>query len=169
MTWAVLRESTEGTMRTTAMIMLILIAASFISFVMTSIGIGKQVTDLINSSGLTPTQTIWLIVGLYFVLGMFMESLSMMIATVPIVTPVVLSMGFDAVWFGVLMMLLLETALITPPVGLNLFVVQGVRTRGPIRDVMIGSAPFVVALLIMIAALIMWPEVALWLPQKIGQ
>jgi tripartite ATP-independent transporter DctM subunit len=169
MTWAVLRESTEGTMRTTAMIMLILIAASFISFVMTSIGVGKQVTDLINSSGLTPTQTIWLIVGLYFVLGMFMESLSMMIATVPIVTPVVLAMGFDAVWFGVLMMLLLETALITPPVGLNLFVVQGVRSRGPIRDVMIGSAPFVVALLVMITALILWPEVALWLPHKIAQ
>jgi TRAP-type C4-dicarboxylate transport system permease large subunit len=93
----------------------------------------------------------------------------MMIATVPIVTPVVLAMGFDAVWFGVLMMLLLETALITPPVGLNLFVVQGVRSRGPIRDVMIGSAPFVVALLVMITALILWPEVALWLPHKIAQ
>src|SRR3546814_7438154 len=100
-------------------------------------------------------QTMWLIIALYLVLGMFMESLSMMIATVPIITPVVISMGFDPVWFGILMMVLLETALITPPVGLNLFVVQGVRSRGQIRDVMIGSLPFVVAMLALIVVMVL--------------
>jgi len=106
-----------------------------------------------------------MIVGLYLVLGMFMESLSMMIATVPIITPVVIGMGYDPVWFGVLMMLLLETALVTPPVGLNLFIVQGVRPRGQIRDVMIGSLPFVVTLLAMIVLLMLVPDLALWLPR----
>ena len=168
LTWKMLRDALEGTMRTTAMIMLILIAATFLSFVVTSVGIGRQVTDLVTSSGLTPMQTMWMIVALYLVLGMFMESLSMMIATVPIITPVVITMGFDPVWFGVLMMLLLETALITPPVGLNLFIVQGVRPHGQIRDVMIGSLPFVIALLAMIVALLLVPDLALWLPRAVG-
>jgi TRAP-type C4-dicarboxylate transport system permease large subunit len=147
--------------------MLILIAATFLSFVITSIGIGRQVTDLITSSGLSPMQTIWMLVGLYLVLGMFMESLSMMIATVPIITPVVVGMGFDPVWFGVLMMLLLETALITPPVGVNLFIVQGVRSRGQIKDVMVGSLPFALTLLAMIVLLILVPDLALWLPHAL--
>jgi C4-dicarboxylate transporter DctM subunit len=168
LTLAMLRESLEGTMRTTGMIMLILVAATFLSFVMTSVGIGKQVTELITQSGMTPKQTMWMIVALYLVLGMFMESLSMMIATVPIITPVVVAMGFDTVWFGVLMMLLLETALITPPVGLNLFIVQGVRSRGQIRDVMIGSLPFAIALLVMIVVLVLFPDLALWLPRTVG-
>ncbi len=169
LTGAMLREALEGTMRTTAMIMLILIAATFLSFVVTSVGIGRQVTELITNSGLTPMQTMWMIVGLYLVLGMFMESLSMMIATVPIITPVVITMGFDPIWFGVLMMLLLETALITPPVGLNLFIVQGVRPRGQIRDVMIGSLPFVVAMLAMIVVLVLYPDIAMWLPNNVGR
>jgi C4-dicarboxylate transporter, DctM subunit len=168
LTWAMLAEALEGTMRTTAMIMLILIAATFLSFVVTSVGIGRQVTDLITQSGLTPMQTMWMIVALYLVLGMFMESLSMMIATVPIITPVVIAMGFDPVWFGILMMVLLETALITPPVGLNLFIVQGVRPRGQIRDVMIGSLPFVVAMLAMVVVLVLYPDLALWLPRTVG-
>lgn len=168
LSWSMLRESCEGTMRTTGMIMLILIAATFLSFVVTSVGIGNQVTMLITESGLTPVQTMWMIVALYLVLGMFMESLSMMIATVPIITPVVISMGYDPVWFGVLMMLLLETALVTPPVGLNLFIVQGVRPRGQIRDVMIGSLPFVVTLLAMIVLLMLVPDLALWLPRVAG-
>jgi C4-dicarboxylate transporter DctM subunit len=168
LTWRTVRETLEGTMRTTAMIMLILVGATFFSFVMTSVGIGRQVTELIGRSGLSPQGTLWLIVGIYLVLGMFMESLSMMIATVPIVTPIVVQLGFDPVWFGVLMMLLLETALITPPVGFNLFVVQGVRPGGQIKDVIIGSLPFVVTLLAMIALLVFFPGLALWLPRVSG-
>jgi C4-dicarboxylate transporter DctM subunit len=169
LTWQTLREALEGTMRTTAMIMLILVGATFFSFVMTSVGIGRQVTELIGRSGLSPQGTLWLIVGIYLILGMFMESLSMMIATVPIVTPIVMQLGFDPVWFGVLMMLLLETALITPPVGFNLFVVQGVRPAGQIKDVIIGSLPFVVTLLAMIALLVLFPDLALWLPRISGK
>ena len=128
----------------------------------------RQVTGLITESGLSPMQTMWMLIGLYLILGMFMESLSMMIATVPIITPVVIAMGFDPVWFGILMMVLLETALITPPVGLNLFIVQGVRPRGQIRDVMIGSLPFVVAMLAMVVVLVLYPDLALWLPRTVG-
>ena len=153
LSWAMLRAVFVGTMRTTAMIMLILIAAYFLNFIIGSIGLGRLVTEVIGNLGLSTTQTIIAIVIFYFILGMFMETLSMMVATVPLVMPVVLSLGLDPVWFGVMMMLLLETALITPPVGFNLFVVQGVRERGPVKDVIIGAAPFVGTLLVMIGLL----------------
>jgi tripartite ATP-independent transporter DctM subunit len=162
--WRMLADTFEGTMRTTAMIMAILIAAYFVNFVITSIGLSGKVTGLVTSLGLSPTATIVVIVLFYLVLGMFMESLSMLVATVPLITPVVVALGFNTVWFGVLMMLLLETALITPPVGFNLFVVQGVRPRGQVYDVIVGSLPFVVTLMVMIAALIAFPQIALWLP-----
>ena len=106
------------------------------------------------------------IIVFYLVLGMFMETLAMMIATVPIITPVVLALGFDPVWFGILVMLLIETAMITPPVGSNLFVIQGVRGRGHVHEVMFGAAPFVVALLVMIGLIVLWPEIALWVPNN---
>ena len=166
--WRMLADTFEGTMRTTAMIMAILIAAYILNFIITSIGLSGKVTGLVTSLGLSPTATIVVIVLFYLVLGMFMESLSMLVATVPIITPVVLALGFNPVWFGVIMMLLLETALITPPVGFNLFVVQGVRPRGQVYDVIIGAAPFVVTLMVMIALLIAFPQIALWLPQAAG-
>ena len=168
LSWRMLADTFEGTMRTTAMIMAILMAAYFVNFVITSIGLSGKVTTLVTSLGLSPMGTMVVIVLFYLVLGMFMESLSMLVATVPIITPVVMALGFNPVWFGVLMMLLIETALITPPVGFNLFVVQGVRPRGQIHDVIIGSAPFVVTLLIMVALLLAYPQIALWLPQTMA-
>ena len=168
LSWAILRDTFEGTMKTTAMIMAILIAAYFVNFVITSIGLSGKVMSYVTGFGLSPTGTIIAIVLFYLVLGMFMESLSMLVATVPIITPVVVGLGFNPIWFGVLMMLLIETALITPPVGFNLFVVQGVRSRGQIYDVIIGSAPFVITLMAMIALLVAYPQIALWLPAKLS-
>jgi C4-dicarboxylate transporter, DctM subunit len=165
LTWRMLADTFEGTMVTTAMIMAILIAAYFVNFVVTSIGLSNKVMGLITGLGLSPLGTIAVIVAFYVVLGMFLESLSMLVATVPIVTPVVVALGFNPVWFGILMMLLVETALITPPVGFNLFVVQGVRPRGQIYDVIIGSSPFVITLMVMIGLLIAFPQIALWLPE----
>ncbi len=108
--------------------------------------------------------TLLVIVAFYLVLGCFMETLSMMVCTVPIFTPIIVGLGFDPVWFGVLIILLVETAMVTPPVGINLFVVQGMRERGQIADVIIGAIPFVFALVIMIGILIVYPNLALWLP-----
>jgi len=109
--------------------------------------------------------TLALIVAIYLVLGCFMETLSMLIATTPLIAPIVLSLGYDPVWFGVVLMILLEMALITPPIGVNLFVVQGVRGRGSINQVMVGSLPFLGAMLFMVVLLIALPDIALWLPQ----
>jgi tripartite ATP-independent transporter DctM subunit len=169
LTWPMLRATIEGTMRTSAMIMAILMAAYFLNFVLSAVGLTGQVNALVTGLGLTPLQTLLAVVGFYLVLGMFMETLTMMVATVPIITPVIIAQGFDPVWFGVLMMLLIETAMITPPVGINLFVVQGVRGRGQLHDVMLGAAPFVVTLLLMTALLILFPQIALWLPELLSR
>jgi C4-dicarboxylate transporter DctM subunit len=169
LSWPMLRATVEGTMRTSAMIMAILIGAYFLNFVLTSIGLTGRVNEIVLNLGLSPMETLISVVVFYVILGMFMETLTMMVATVPIITPVIVAQGFDPVWFGVLIMLLVETAMITPPVGINLFVVQGVRGRGQLHDVIIGSAPFVVTLLLMIALLILFPQLALWIPQALAR
>ncbi|WP_421999093.1 TRAP transporter large permease [Reyranella sp.] len=154
----------EGTMRTTAMIMAILLAAYFLNFVITSIGLTGQVNRFITSLGLSKLELLLVVVGFYFVLGMFMETLSMMVATVPIIAPILFKAGYDQVWFGIIVIILMELAMITPPVGINLYVVQGLRKRGRIDDVIIGAAPFVITMMLMIVVLVVWPDVALWLP-----
>ncbi|MGC9369259.1 MAG: TRAP transporter large permease [Paracoccaceae bacterium] len=164
----VLLAAFEGTMRTTAMIILIIIAAYFLNLVFSAIGLAAAMEHFVSTLGLGPYQTVLVIAGFYIILGCFMETLSMMIATVPIVTPIVVSLGFDPVWFGIVLMLLLETALVTPPIGLNLFVVQSIRpARGTMNDVMMGAMPFVGVLLVMIGLVIAFPSIALWLPGMI--
>ena len=158
-------EAIEGTLVTTGFIMIIVVAAYFLNFVFSFVGLTSHVNSLITSLDLSPYAILAVVIVFYLVLGMFMETLSMMVATVPIITPVIIAAGFDPVWFGILMILLIETALITPPVGFNLFIIQGVRGRGQVHDVMIGAIPFVVALQIVIVLIIVFPQIPLWLPE----
>jgi TRAP-type C4-dicarboxylate transport system permease large subunit len=148
--------------------MIIVFAAIFLNFVLGFMGITQAMLNFIAELGLTPVQTILLIVVFYLILGMFMETLSMMLTTVPVVFPIVMSLGvpeFSDVWFGILITILMEAALITPPIGVNLYVVQGIRDRGgKFNDVALGAAPFVVAMLVMILLLIAAPSIATWLP-----
>ena len=153
-----------GTMRTTAMIMLIVMISYFLNFVLAFLGIPQALTQFIDDLGFSPTMTMVLIVVFFVVLGCFLESLSMLVTMTPLVAPIVIGLGFDPVWFGVVMILLLEVALITPPVGINLYVVQAIRERGEMADVMLGALPFVVGMFILIGLLIAYPQIALWLP-----
>jgi C4-dicarboxylate transporter, DctM subunit len=159
-----LREAVEGTMRTTAMIMLIILAAVFLNFVLAAIGLTRTLAEFLNGLGLGPLGTLLVIVAFYVILGCFMETLSMLITTTPLIAPIVFDLGYDPVWFGILLMVLLETALITPPIGVNLYVVQGVRNRGQIADVIVGALPFVLMMFVMAGLLIAFPQIALWLP-----
>jgi TRAP-type C4-dicarboxylate transport system permease large subunit len=147
------------------MIMAILVAAYFLNFVITSIGLTTQVNRFITSLGLSPTELLVAVIVFYVILGMFMETLSMMVATVPIIAPIMFQAGYDPIWFGILVILLMETAMITPPVGINLYVVQGLRKRGRIDDVIIGTLPFVVTLVLMMVVLSVFPDLALVLPR----
>jgi TRAP-type C4-dicarboxylate transport system permease large subunit len=168
LTLAVLLRAFEGTVRTTCMVMLIIIAAFFLNFVMVSIGLVKAVTDSVLGLGLSPLAMLVAIIIFYLILGCFMETLSMMIATTPVVVPVITALGYSPVWWGIVFVILMEAALITPPVGLNLYVVQAVRGGGRFADLCIGSLPFVAAMIVMIGLLIAFPQLALWLPSVLN-
>ncbi len=165
LSFSMLREVMEGTMRSTAMIMLIVIAAGFLNFVMSATGITTALTESISGLGLSPGWMLLVVVVFYVVLGCFMETLSMMIVTIPIVAPIMVGLGYDPIWLGIVIVVLVETALITPPVGMNLFVVQSLRKGGSMNAVILGSQPFVLALFVMVALLAVFPDLAMWLPR----
>ncbi|MGO3714022.1 TRAP transporter large permease [Alcaligenes aquatilis] len=168
MSWNMIKEVLEGTMKSTAMIMLIVIGSAFLNFVMSATGLTTALTDAITGLGVSPITMLLIIVVFYLVLGCFMETLSMMITTIPIVAPIMIALGFDPIWVGIAIIILVEVALITPPVGLNLFVVQSLRKSGSMNDVMLGSLPFVIMLLSMVGLLAIFPDLALWLPRLFG-
>lgn len=164
LTTQMLLDALDGTMRTTGMIMLIVMAAWFLNFVLSAMGLVSAVNNAVSAMGLGPYALLLMVIVIYLVLGFVMDPLPMMIVTVPVLTPMVVSAGFDPIWFGILIVLLCETALITPPIGMNLFVVQGVRRRGDILDLMIGVTPFILALGAVILLVVLFPAIALWLP-----
>lgn len=166
-TWRMVVDSVIGTVKITSMIMLVVIGASFLNFTLSAAGLSGELRAFLEGLGLSPFAMLLVIVLLYIVLGFFIETLSLMVITIPIVVPIILSLGYDPIWFGILMIVLIEMALITPPVGLNLYVVQGARRGGSMGEVMIGAIPFVLAMLAMVAALIALPDLALYLPRTL--
>lgn len=164
---AMILHACQRTMRTTCMVILIVLAAQLLNFVMVSIGLADQIKATVAAIDAPPLAILAAIVAIYLVLGCFMETLSLMIATTPIVVPIIVALGYDPVWFGVLFMVLIEMALITPPIGMNLFVVQSVRGEGNFRDVSLGAVPFVGAMLLMVVLLIAVPSLATWLPSLV--
>ncbi|MEM6593572.1 MAG: TRAP transporter large permease [Pseudomonadota bacterium] len=165
--WAMMRDSLLGTIKVTSMIMLIIIGASFLNFTLSSAGLGRELTAFLEGLGLSPLGFIMVVVIIYIVLGFFIETLSLMVVTIPIIVPMVLAQGYDVIWFGILMIVLIEMALITPPVGLNLYVVQGARKSGSLNEVMLGALPYCLVMLAMAFALIAFPDIALFLPKAL--
>ena len=159
-----LLASLKGTVRTSAMIMLVVIGAYVLNFVLTAAGVSRALQMFLQNLGFGALATLMVIVLIYIVLGFFIETLSLMVATIPIVVPIIVELGYDKVWFGILMIILVEMALITPPVGLNLYVVQGARKSGSFSDVIVGVIPYALAMLVMVGLLIIFPMIALYLP-----
>lgn len=168
LSFAMLRDAAEGTIRTSAMILLIFVAASFLNFVIATTGLTAALNSFIAELGWSPFQMLLIIIAFYLVLGCFMETMSMMITTVPVITPIVVAMGYDPIWFGIVVIILVEAAMITPPVGVNLYIVQAVRREGSLNSIIVGALPFVIAMLALIGLLIAFPEIALWLPSVLS-
>ncbi|MEM6945640.1 MAG: TRAP transporter large permease subunit, partial [Pseudomonadota bacterium] len=168
LTLAAIHAALLGTVKVTGMIIFIILAASYLNYTLGAAGLGRELEALLESLNLGPLETMLVIIGLYIVLGFFIETLSLMVATIPIVAPIVVAIGYDPVWFGIMLILLVEMALITPPVGLNLFVVQAARRAagapGGLGIVMAGAAPYAAAMLLMAFLLLAVPGLALWLP-----
>lgn len=164
LSWSMMVEVFIGTVRTSSMMILITLLAFLLNFVIGATGMASTVNDLVRGLNWSPLATMLLILAVYLVLGMFMDTLAMIVLTIPIVTPIVVGLGYDPIWFGVMMVLVAETSVLTPPIGMLCYVVHGVRGRGDLTDVFIGVTPFIIALMAMIALMLAAPQLALWLP-----
>ena len=178
----IIQDSTTSTARTTGMIFLILLAALTLSFAFARLGISQQAAQVITGLDLNDWQLVLALVLFYLVLGTFMESFAMMVTTVPILLPALQQAGVDLIWFGVIMVLLVEAALISPPEGINLYVLHGVRQdvdreqaeranetmrQSTIKDVWIGVLPFMACMAVTTGLVLAVPQIALWLPDLI--
>ena len=178
----IVQDAFTSTVRTTGMIFLIVLAAFTLSFAFARLGISQQIAEAISGLGLNDWQLVLVLVVFYLILGTFMESFAMMVTTVPILLPTLEGAGVDLVWFGVIMVLLVEAALISPPEGINLYVLHGVRLdvdreqaeaanevlqQSTIADVWIGVLPFMGCMAITTALVLFIPEIALALPDYI--
>ena len=153
-----------ATVKTTCMVALIIIGAQILSTALTYSGVSRTVSEWIMGLGLGKWEFFVALVVLYIVLGCFVDGISMIYMTLPVLLPVVKAFGFDLIWFGVILTVLIELGQITPPVGLNLFTIHAISGGAKFSEVAMGSPPYVVLMLIVILLLCFWPEIALWLP-----
>jgi tripartite ATP-independent transporter DctM subunit len=164
LSWNMLSRAFEATLRTTGMIILITLAAFFLNFVLSSVGLTTMLVDTVKGLDLPPLGMMLAIIAFYLLLGCFMDTLAMLVTTAPLTVPIVVALGYDPVWFGIMLIVLCEMGQLTPPFGMNLFVVHSVRGEGKFMDVVIGVLPFLAVLLVMIALLLAVPQLATWLP-----
>lgn len=149
--------------RNSAMLFLILAAAALLGNVLTKLRIPNQMVDLVTQYGVSQLTFLLAVMLLIFVLGMFLETISIILITTPVVLPVLAALQISPIWYGILLTINLELALITPPVGLNLFAIKAI-TRAPIGDIIAGVTPYVLLLILGLALVLFFPAIALWLP-----
>jgi C4-dicarboxylate transporter DctM subunit len=152
------------TTATTAMVYAMIIGAQSFSFFVLVSSLTESVTAFIGGLGWNKLALISVILVGYLLLGTVMESFAMMIITVPIITPLIVQIGYPVVWWGIVMMCVVETGMIHPPFGLNVFVLKGITPDVPMWTIYRGVAPFVVADLIKLILMVLFPAITLWLP-----
>ena len=152
------------TIKTTAMVFFILIGAHFFAPFLALTRIPVNLADWIGDLAIPAFAVLMVIIVVYIVLGTFMEGFAMMVLTVPIVLPIITTLGYDPIWFGIIMVLVLEMGLISPPVGLNVFVVKGVASHVPLGQIDRGILPFWLAMAVCVVLLVAFPQIALVLP-----
>lgn len=154
------------TVKTSTMLYVIVIGAGIFSPFLALTGIPQGLADVLSGIGLGPLGTLIVILLAYVVLGMFMDALSMLVITIPIVFPIILSLGYDPIWFGVIAVIVIEMGMITPPVGINVFVVKGIAPTVPMATIFRGVLPFWFAMLVALVLLIAFPQLALFIPES---
>ncbi|AZQ67039.1 TRAP transporter large permease subunit [Silicimonas algicola] len=168
LTWSTFTESLMGATRTSAMIALILAGAAFLSLSMGFTGLPRGLADLIGSWELTRFQLLMALLVFYIVLGCFLDGISSVVLTMAVVEPMIREAGIDIVWFGIFIVVVVEMAQITPPIGFNLFVLQGM-TGHEMSFIARAAIPMFFIMVLMVFILIAFPELATWLPENIRQ
>ncbi|MDY7033273.1 MAG: TRAP transporter large permease [Thermodesulfobacteriota bacterium] len=164
LTWQGLLDSLTSTLHTTCMIFAIIIGAMIFNYFLAVTGLPMHLADFVMSLSVPKIGILCVILMVYLILGMFMDAMAMVIITIPIFLPAIQSMGFDLIWSGVVLVIVIEMAMITPPVGMNVYVLSGVAKHVPLEEIFQGVLIFVVPMLILMILLLVFPELALFLP-----
>jgi tripartite ATP-independent transporter DctM subunit len=168
LSWATFKDSLMGATRLYCMIALILAGASFLTLSMGYIGLPRHLAEYVSSLGLSPFMLILVLSAFYIVLGCFLDGISMVVLTMGVILPTVQSAGIDLLWFGIFIVIVVEAAQITPPVGFNLFVLQGM-TKKEITYIARVTLPFFILMVVMVLLLWFMPQIATWLPQQMAR
>jgi tripartite ATP-independent transporter DctM subunit len=167
LTFEALGMAIMSAIRTASMLMLIVIGAQLLSAAITYTGVSRGVSEWIFALGLSKWEFFASLVVLYIVLGCFVEGITMIYLTLPVLYPAIVKFGFDPIWFGVVLVVLIELGQIHPPLGLNLFTIQSIAPDAELSDIVLGALPFVVIILLMILLLCFFPGLALWIPNSL--
>lgn len=168
LSWSTFVDSLLGATRTSAMIALLLAGAAFLTLAMGFIGLPRTLATWIGTLGLSQLELLVVLLLFYIVIGMFLDGISAVVLTISIVDPIIRQAGIDPIWFGIFVVITVEMAQITPPVGFNLFILQGM-TGHDLGYLAKAAFPMFLVMILMVALLIVWPEMATWLPQQIRQ
>jgi tripartite ATP-independent transporter DctM subunit len=166
--WTDLYDILLDTVKVTAFIMLIVVAAAVLSWVFDFLRLPRAMVQVVNDANLAPWAVMLVIVAVYLVLGCVIESIAMMLMTLSVTFPIIVAIGLDPLWFGVVLVLLVEIGLVTPPVGLVLFVLKGMSPNVELRDIIVGVTPFILLMLGFILLLYFFPQIVLWLRGRSG-
>ncbi|MGE0718107.1 MAG: TRAP transporter large permease [Alphaproteobacteria bacterium] len=165
LTWAKLHAAMVNTVKISSSLLFIILAAFIFAYAVENVGVSENIARLLVQSGLDRYQFLIAVILMYVVLGCVVDSIGMIVLTVPLLYPAVVGFGFDGIWFGVMLVVMVELGQITPPFGINLFVVQGISGWN-LRDVNLGCAPYWFLIIGFAAVLTAFPEIALWLPAQ---
>lgn len=156
-------DSAQDACRVSAMLFMILAGASVFGHVLTKLRIPQVVVEAVISADIGVTGFLIVMMALIFILGMFLESIAIILITTPVIMPAMAQLHIDPIWYGVLLVINLELAQITPPVGMNLFTIKAI-TKSPLGPIIRGAAPYVLLMILVMAMVMIWPQIALWLP-----
>jgi tripartite ATP-independent transporter DctM subunit len=168
LTWQKFFDATREGVRTACMIMLLIASASVFGKFMAVTTIPAKLSIWVSALPLPPIGIMLLICLFYFVSGCFIDAMALIMLTIPIIYPVVLQLNYDPVWFGVVIVLISQIAVVTPPVGVNVYVIKGIEPNVPIATIFRGTFPFLVAMAILLLGIICFPDLALWFPNLLN-
>lgn len=160
-----IKETLLETGQTSAMIFTILIGAITLNNLVIFSGLANALADFVSGLDMSPATVMLIILLMYLIMGCFLDALAMILLTVPIFYPIVLDLGYDPIWFGIIVVMVVELGLITPPIGMNVFVIKGMVQSVPLVSIYKGVLPFVIGQVVLIIAVFLIPEIALWLPE----
>lgn len=167
LSWRVLTESVTSTIRTTCMVLFIIVGAQILTYALVKTGASRGLTAWVVGLGLSKWILFAIVTVLYIFLGCIIDGVSMMVLTLPILYPIIIAAGFDPIWFGIALVILIELGNVTPPVGLNMFVIHGLSGGRPIGEVIWGSLPFGILMLAVLALISIFPGLVSWLPSTL--